>query len=173
MPTSRTCRNTSDHSVTRFELITHRAWWCLLLALLTASSTLAQKDVRPERLAVGLLVGPVSGLGMKATYLEPGPDQTGRSVDMALSFNLEGYVYSSFHVLRERELPQSPLRVVIGPGMVSEFDDESLRWGVSGLLGTYFLRGPYEMLIQLQPRLYLTPDRDGDFGAAVGLRYRF
>lgn len=159
--------------MTPIETFVRRASWCLLLTVFTASSALAQKDVRPERLAVGLLVGPVSGLGMKATYVEPGPEQTGRSVDMALSFNLEGYVYSSFHVLKERVLPQSPLRVVIGPGMVSEFDDDSLRWGVSGMLGTYFLRGPYEMLIQVQPRLYLTPDRDGDFGAAVGLRYRF
>jgi hypothetical protein len=29
------------------------------------------------------------------------------------------------------------------------------------------------VLLHLQPRLYLTPERDGSFGAAVGLRYRF
>lgn len=144
-----------------------------MLSILLAGSVWGQTQVRPERLAVGLLVGPVSGLGLKATYAEPESTIPGRSVDMALSFNLEGYVYSSFHALAERTVPESPLHVFIGPGMVSEFDDDSVRWGVSGLIGTYFLRGPYEILVQLQPRLYLTPERDGSFGAAVGLRYRF
>lgn len=173
MRTSAVSRNTSVHSVKATDHRRLRALACLLPLLFTATVTLAQSDMRPEHLAVGLLVGPVSGLGMKATYVEPTADRTGRSIDMALSFNLEGYVYSSVHTLSERVLPTSPLRVVIGPGMISEFDNESLRWGISGLLGAYFLRGPYEILLQLQPRLYITPDRSGSFGAAVGLRYRF
>ncbi|MDA0378996.1 MAG: hypothetical protein O3C45_10870 [Bacteroidetes bacterium] len=146
---------------------------CLMLTFVSSFPAAGQSEVRPERLAVGLLVGPVSGLGLKATYVEPQEGLTGRSIDGALSFNLEGYVYSSVHILQERLLSDSPLRVVIGPGMVSEFDDDSVRWGMSGMVGTYFLRGPYEVLIQLQPRLYVTPEWDGSFGAAVGLRYRF
>lgn len=173
MPTSAACRSISEASVTATDHLRVRFGSWLLLTILLAGSVQAQTDVRPERLAVGLLVGPVSGLGLKATYVEPTSALPGRSVDMALSFNLEGYVYSSFHALTERKVPESPLHIVIGPGMVAEFDDDSVRWGVSGLIGTYFLRGPYEMLIQLQPRLYLTPERDGSFGAAVGLRYRF
>jgi hypothetical protein len=173
MPTSAACRNTWVRSVTRSERIRRCTGLALALTILLAAQANAQSDVRPERLAVGLLVGPVSGLGLKATVVEPQANAAGRSVDMTVSFNLEGYVYSSFHVLREQTVPDSPLRIVIGPGMVSELDDDSVRWGVSGLLGTYFLRGPYEVLLHLQPRLYLTPERDGSFGAAVGLRYRF
>ena len=40
------------------------------------------------------------------------------------------------------------------------------------MLGAYFVKGPYEVLLQLMPRLLITPERDGGYSAAIGLRYR-
>ena len=134
--------------------------------------TQAQQSVRPQQISVGLLAGPISGLGARAALSEPTAGNDGRSVDLSLSFNLQGYVYTSGHILRERVLPDSPLRMVIGPGMVTELDDETVSLGVSGTLGAYFLRGRYELLMQLVPRVFLAPEPRGSFGAAVGIRFR-
>lgn len=175
MRTSRTSRNTSDPSVTTADAPSRLSFLLLVFFLcggFAASATRAQ-DIRPEHVSAGILVGPVSGIGIKATFVEPSVDTIGKSTDLSLAFNLRGYVYLSSHVLQERLLPASPLRIVIGPGMVAELDDETIRWGLSGTLGAYFLRGPYEILLQVAPRFMIAPERLGSFGAAVGIRYRF
>ncbi len=123
--------------------------------------------------SAGFLAGPTSGLGFKMLIQEPGLDAPGRSVDLSLSFNGQGFVQTGIHSLQERALPDTPLRLVIGPGMIAELDDGSVDWGLSATVGGYFLRGPYEVLFQLMPRFMIVPERSGTFGAAVGLRYRF
>ena len=175
MRTSRISRTTSVPSVTTIDVLFRLSFRLLVLILISslAAGVSRAQDIRPEHVSAGILVGPVSGIGVKGTFVEPTTDTIGKSIDLSLAFNLEGYVYLSSHVLQERLLPQSPLRIVIGPGMVAELDDETVRWGLSGTLGAYFLRGPYEILLQLAPRLMIAPDRRGSFGAAVGLRYRF
>jgi len=130
-------------------------------------------DREASIISAGLLAGPTSGLTLKALFDEPELTQPGASVDMIVSFNGEGYLHISGHSLTERALADTPLRIFLGPGMVTELDDGTLGWGLSTTIGGYFVRGPYEVLVSLMPRLILTPEREGVFGAAVGLRYRF
>lgn len=123
--------------------------------------------------SVGLLAGPTSGLGLKALFRAPTAETPGRSSDLHLSFNGEGFAQISGHTLQERLLPDAPLILYMGPGMIAELDDGTLRWGLSGVLGAYFVKGPYEVLLQLMPRMLITPERNGGYSAAIGLRYRF
>lgn len=135
--------------------------------------TQAQTAVDVPVFSAGLLAGPTSGLGFKVLFQEPATGIRGTSVDLNVSFNGRGFLHVSGHSLREQALPDTPLRLFLGPGMVAELDDGTPRWGISAAIGGYFLRGPYEVLFELMPQLLVTPERQGSFGAAVGLRYRF
>lgn len=143
--------------------------WCLGLPGISQ----AQSVDEPPVFSAGFLAGPTSGLGVKVLFREPGLETTGTSADLNISFNGRGFLHVSGHSLREQALPDTPLRLFLGPGMVSELDDGKPKWGISAALGGYFIRGPYEVLFELLPQLLLTPEREGSFGAAVGLRYRF
>jgi hypothetical protein len=151
--------------------------WSLVaftMLLLTAAEGYAQQtQERRPVLSAGLLAGPTSGLSFHAILRDPALDSPGAAADLAVSFNGEGFLHLSGHSLTERILPDTPLRLFLGPGMVTELDDGTLRWGLSTTLGGYFLRGPYEVLLSLMPRFMVVPERNGIFGAAVGVRYRF
>gem|GEM_PF-1719149 len=122
--------------------------------------------------SIGLLAGPTSGLSFKALFREAVPEAPGRSTDLHLSLNAEGFVQIAGHSLKERTFPDAPMTLYLGPGMITELEDGSLRWGLSGMMGAYFVKGPYEVLLQLMPRLLLTPERHGGYSAAIGLRFR-
>ncbi len=158
--------STADRSVYRAD----RSFFRANRALSGADRSIYRSD-RPL-FSVGVLVGPSSGLAFKALLREPAGSQLGRSSDLHLSFNGQGYAKIAAHSLKERPFPEAPLVLYLGPGMLAELDDGSLRWGLSGMIGAYFVKGPYEVLLQLMPRLLITPRRDGGYSAAVGLRYR-
>lgn len=122
--------------------------------------------------SVGLLAGPTSGLTIKALFREPTDSIPGRSSDLYLSFNGEGYAKIAGHALQERPFPDAPLSLYLGPGVMAELDNGSLKWGLSAMIGAYFVKGPYEVLLQLMPQFHITPDRNGGYSAAVGIRYR-
>lgn len=151
--------------------------WLLLAftaLLVTAAEGYAQQaqEKRPV-FSAGLLAGPTSGLTFHVLLKDPALDSPGAAADVAVSFNGEGFLHLSGHTLTERTLPDTPLRLFLGPGMVAELDDGTLRLGLSTTVGGYFLRGPYEVLLSFMPQLMVVPERNGMFGAAVGVRYRF
>lgn len=146
----------------------------LLLVITMPRHAHGQESVtRSPTLSAGVLAGPTSGLTFKALFDDPRPGEPGRGIDLNTSFNGQGFFQLSGHSLMESHLPDTPLRLFLGAGMAAELDDGTLSWGLSTTIGGYFQRGPYDILFQLIPRLMVTPEREGTFGAAVGLRYRF
>jgi hypothetical protein len=144
----------------------------LVFLLLLPSAHAQSGDRSSVQLGIGILAGPTSGLSMKALMDPPRQAVPGRAADLVVSFNGRGFLHLSGHSLTERNVPDTPMRLFLGPGIVTELNDRSLRWGVSTTIGGYFEQGPYDILVALMPRLFLMPQRNGVFGAAVGLRYR-
>jgi len=69
-------------------------------------------------------------------------------------------------------MPGTDMRFVMGVGGAFEVDDNEASFGASTSLGGQFVKGPYEVFLVLMPRLFALPKLDGEFGAAVGMRYR-
>lgn len=127
----------------------------------------------PRRFGIGGLAGRTSGLTVRVLLIDhsrrSGPFEE-RAVDVNASFNLDGYLSLTAHVTAERPVEHSPLTFYIGPGWLAGADDGEGFFGVSGNIGVYFTMAHYQILLQLMPGIRLTPDVDGDMGAAVGMR---
>lgn len=122
---------------------------------------------------LGVLAGPTSGTTFKWIRTDPSRLPNIASVDLNLSFNLEGYLLVTSHFLRETPLPESAMILYLGPGLAFGTEKGDPFWGFSTNIGGYFVLSRYEIFLQLMPRLTLLPEREGGFGASVGLRYQF
>lgn len=129
-----------------------------------------------SRFGIGGLAGRTSGLTVRVILTEEsrrsGPFEE-RAVDVNASFNLDGYLHVTAHVTAERPVDNSPLTFYMGPGWLAGADDGEAFFGVSGNIGIYFTMARYQILMQLMPGMQITPDVNGEIGAAVGMRVQF
>ncbi len=132
----------------------------LALLLFTTAPAAAQ-------VGVGGLIGDPTGLTLKA-----GAGQGA----IVLDIDLDGRIYGQLHYLvREQRLPAtgSDVRFSFGPGVIiGEGPGDDTAVGLSALFGLgWYIDPRFEIFGQVTPRLILTPDTDGDVGAAAGVRF--
>ena len=131
----------------------------LLAAILFAPLASAQ-------VGLGGLVGDPTGL--------TGKFGVGRGA-LTLDVDLDGAVYGQLHYLiREQRLrgAGADVRLLFGPGvLVGEAGDDTAV-ALSALLGlSWYIDPAFELFGQLTPRLFVSPETDGDVGAAFGIRF--
>jgi hypothetical protein len=151
---------------------------CLVLLGLCAGLA-APAAAQPAGRAFGLggQIGRPSGVTLKR--YRPGPSGLLRRADaftLLAAWDLEEVFFLNAHLLRERPIPESPLRYFYGPGLVLGFEDTrraGLVLGVSGAFGVNFFRENFEVYLQITPRLNLFPNTHGAFDAGIGMRYYF
>lgn len=146
---------------------------CLVLAGSLAPDISAQsfRDVRP--FAIGGMVGPTSGTTFKVTFEENVDKNHTQSIDLNLTSDFDDYLLGSAHVTRNSPLPDSPMSIFLGPGFFMGFEGKEAFWGPSTNIGAFFVQTRYEVFFQIMPRIRITPDVRGEFGASVGMRYLF
>lgn len=123
----------------------------------------------PTQAQVGFggLIGDPTGLTVKLGV--------GRGA-VAVDLDLKDAIYAQLHyLLREQRVSGSSadVRFMVGPGvLVGEGPNDDLAVALSALLGlNWYADRQFEIFAQLTPRLFVTPDVDGDVGAAIGLRF--
>lgn len=119
------------------------------------------------QVGIGGLIGDPTGLTLKAG--------AGRGA-IVLDVDLDDAIYGQLHYLvREQRLAGtgSDVRFSFGPGVIlGEAGRDDVFVGLSALVGLgWYIDPRFELFGQVTPRLILTPDTDGDVGAAVGLRF--
>ena len=77
------------------------------------------------------------------------------------------------YLIRERPFPGgSGIGYYYGPGLfVASAGGGDPAFGLSLNVGANYYTGPIEIFGQLTPQLLLSPETDGDLGAALGLRF--
>lgn len=129
-----------------------------LLALLAAPAASAQ-------IGIGGLIGDPTGLTLKV-----GAGRGGLAVDVGLADDLS---VQAHYIIRESRLggTGADVRFLFGPGGFFR-DADDAQAGVSALFGlSWYIVPEFEAFGQLTPGIRLTPDTDGQVGAAVGLRF--
>ena len=133
----------------------------VLFALLVFTAAPAAAQV-----GVGGLIGDPTGLTLKAG--------AGRGA-IVLDIDIDDSVYGQVHYLvREQRLPAtgSDVRFGFGPGVIVGEAGNDTFVGLSALFGLgWYIDPRFEIFGQVTPRLILTPDTDGDIGAAAGVRF--
>lgn len=142
------------------------AWLgALLLLLATVPGTSAQDP--PGPVGLGLQFGAPTGVTVKL-YKRPT-----FAYSILVAWDLDAFFFLSTHGVVEQRFDTSPLGLFVGPGLILGIDRRDPVLGISGQIGTNFYRERFEVFIQATPRLRLTPDVLGDWGAGIGLRYFF
>jgi hypothetical protein len=135
--------------------------------VLWAGPVLAQRA--PGSAGVGLKVGRPGGFTAK--LYRPAPI----AYDVSVATDGDDYVSLYLHRLWERPLPQSPLHLYIGPGLLLGTTDlpttPAPALGLSAKSGLNFYADRFEVFLHAQPTLTVTPDVDPALGWSVGLRY--
>lgn len=142
----------------------------VLLSLLVTPS-LGQKNKLD--VGIGVLVGPISGFTAKVRPENAPMNAFFQSFDLNLSTNLDDYGLWSTHLLNEKAVPNSPLTFYMGPGLTAGVRKKHMFGGVSSTIGLFFSKPPYEVFLQVMPRLYVRPDFDGRIEGATGIRIYF
>ena len=131
----------------------------LVLALFSATAASAQ-------VGVGGLIGDPTGVTLKFGV--------GRGA-VALDIDLNDAIYGQLHYLiREQRLAGTgaDVRFLFGPGVLVGEAGNDTAVALSAMLGlSWYVDRQFELFGQLTPRLFVSPDTDGDVGAAVGLRF--
>lgn len=141
------------------------------LAIFASAPHPSQAQRTAGRIGIGAQAGRPSGLTIKA-YRHPQ-----LAYDLALVWNLRDFVFVEAHRTHERPLPNSPLHVLVGPGLFAGLDEAPRRnratLGISGALGLNFFRERFEVFLQAVPRVRLYPATRAHMGGSVGIRYFF
>lgn len=124
----------------------------------------------PGKTGYGLQAGPLTGVSVKG-YGVPGARGRFESVALTSSFNLNDYLYVQGVLLDELPLPNSPVRVHLGPGLAFEARDNDVSFGLAGTAGLHFFRGKVEIYLELSPRLFLLPSPEARPSAGIGFRF--
>ncbi|MBT4053118.1 MAG: hypothetical protein HOE73_08515 [Bacteroidetes Order II. Incertae sedis bacterium] len=147
----------------------------LLGCFVICSSQVDAQSRGPVTYSAGIMVGTVNGVSVKGSFEDQAAAPLGsgfRSIDINLSSDLADFVLSSAHIRIDHHVLNSPLTTFLGPGMTLGVDENEIFWGPSGVLGFFFSKGPYEVFLQLMPRLTITPKMDGRIESAAGLRLK-
>lgn len=145
------------------------ALWLLLLGFNVQTATAQAATDPPGKTGYGLQAGPLTGVSMKG-YGVPGARGRFESVALTSSFNLSDYLYVQGVLLDELPLPNSPVRVHLGPGLAFEARDNNVSFGLAGTAGLHFFRGKVEIYLELSPRLFLLPSPEARPSAGIGFR---
>ena len=144
----------------------------LAIGAFTASSPVCAQKVDYQT-SVGVLVGRISGITVKTRLNSTFSASLARSYDLNISTNFDDYALLSSHIMSEKAMANSPLTFYSGPGLTAGIEQKTFFGGVSGIMGLFFSKPPYEVFLQGMPRLYLRPNFDGRFEGATGLRVYF
>jgi len=144
----------------------------LILLLLTVGMgslhpAVAQRE--PGALGAGFQVGRPGGLALK--WYRPAPI----SYDGVISTDGDDFLVGHVHRLWERPLPDSPLHLYVGPGLLvgpSQLRrSPRLRLGLSGEAGLNFYAERFEVFLHVTPTLRFLPNTRLAVDGNVGLRY--
>ena len=138
---------------------------------LEPSTSAAQSTGSQRRLGLGAQVGNPTGMTLKYYF------RTNWSGVFLVSWNLDRFLLMDLHAIKEHPIPDSPLRFFAGPGIFSFRDssnrDSRFRFGLSVLTGLNFYTGHFEVFLQTNPNIRLSPNLKLSIGGAVGLRYYY
>jgi hypothetical protein len=141
----------------------------ILVGLLLPPSALAQRG--PGSTGTGVQIGDPGGLTLKWYRSAP------IAYDAVISTDGDDFVVAHAHRLWEQPLPESPLHVYVGPGILAGAEKLSaplqLRLGASAEAGLNFYAERFEVFLHVTPTLQFLPDRDVGVDGIVGLRYYF
>lgn len=148
-------------------MTSHR--WCLLVVciLLTVLHHTAQAQERRGNVGLGVQFGDPSGLSLRLYQ------NTDWAYDLLAAWDFNRFFFFSVHGVYERPLEDSPLHYYVGPGVVIRSDQGDAVLGLSVTLGTNFFIEPFEVFLQVAPRMDLFPRTNVGLGAGLGLRYYF
>jgi len=137
-----------------------------LAALGTASRARAQDD---RRIGVGVEVGQPTGL----TLLLVSP----RAFDLEFlaAWDFDNFLFVNAHALWRREVEDyRRLFAIYGPGAYLGFRDsrdEDVVLGVSGRFGAAYVFEPFEVYVQVTPRVDVVPETEFHVGGGFGFRF--
>ncbi|MCS4197679.1 hypothetical protein GGP46_002534 [Salinibacter ruber] len=141
----------------------------LVLALLIATASPAVAQRQPGALGAGFQVGRPGGLALKWYRSSP------VAYDGIVSTDGDDFVVGRVHRLWERPLPDSPLHLFAGPGVVVGpsrlAQSPRLRLGLSGEVGLNFYAERFEVFLHVTPVLRFLPNTQASIDANAGLRY--
>ncbi|MCS3612065.1 hypothetical protein [Salinibacter ruber] len=141
----------------------------LVLALLIATASPAVAQRQPGALGAGFQVGRPGGLALKWYRSSP------VAYDGIVSTDGDDFVVGHVHRLWERPLPDSPLHLFAGPGVVVGpsrlAQSPRLRLGLSGEVGLNFYAERFEVFLHVTPVLRFLPNTQASIDANAGLRY--
>ncbi len=149
----------------------------VILALCAGVAAPAAAQPAGHTLGVGGQIGSPAGVTIKA-YHSGARDLFPHTDAFALlaAWDLREVFLVTGHLLRERPVPDSPLRYFYGPGVVLGFEDKrraGVVLGISAAFGVNFFRERFEVYLQLTPRLDLIPATRGLLDGGIGMRYYF
>ena len=140
-----------------------------IAGLLLPGATRAQREA--GTVGTGFQVGNPGGLSLKWYRSAP------IAYDAVISTDGDDFAVAHVHRLWEQPLPDSPLHLFFGPGLMGGAERLSaplrLRLGASGEAGLNFYAERFEVFLHVTPTLRFLPDRDVRFDGIVGLRYYF
>lgn len=146
-----------------------RYTFLLLSALLLASTGDAHAQRPPGDFGIGGVIGDPSGLSLK---WYPRGDF---AYDLLVAWDLDDFIFLNAHGLFERPMRNAPFRFFYGPGgyigILDRGRDDDVVLGVSGNFGLSYFVEPFEIFVQITPRLNIIPSTDGDLGAGIGVRF--
>ena len=133
----------------------------------TAASAVAQRE--PGALGAGFQVGRPGGLALKWYRSSPAV------YDGILTTDGDDFVVGHVHRLWERPIPDSPLHLFAGPGVMIGPSrlarTPRLRLGLSGEVGLNFYAERFEVFLHVTPVLRFLPNTDVAIDGNAGLRY--
>jgi hypothetical protein len=140
-----------------------------IAGLLLPGAAWAQREA--GTVGTGFQVGSPGGLSLKWYRSAP------IAYDAVVSTDGDDFAVAHVHRLWEQPLPNSPLHLFVGPGLMSGAEKLDaplrLRLGVSGEVGFNFYAERFEVFLHVTPTLRFLPDRDARLDGIVGLRYYF
>jgi len=119
----------------------------------------------------GFQVGRPGGLALKLYRADT------IAYDGVISTDGDDFVVGHYHRLWERPLPNSPLHLYLGPGLMVGFENlgrsPELRFGLSAEAGLNFYAERFEVFLHVTPTLRFLPNTHVAIDGNVGLRYYF
>ncbi len=141
----------------------------VLAGLLHPGPASAQRQ--PGTAGGGFQVGRPGGLALKLYRAND------IAYDGVISTDGDDYIVGHYHRLWEQPLPNSPLHLYFGPGLLAGAENlgrpPQLRLGLSGEAGLNFYAERFEVFLHVTPTLRFLPNTNVTLDGNVGLRYYF